>query len=211
MLPPVGPIGSGRMTWAGISLRRAFQKLERAARVRRVDAAREEPAGLHHLMPGVMHRRGRVIDAAHERELVRDLRVQRKDFADLKVGIVRADRLERPANLARRVRLHVEGVELGRRAEIEDEDARLVAPRPSASRPCACAAASLRHRKAERAERADLEEIATRDAVAGGDGAGAGDLEHGIKRFRRLPRRMRSRCWSSIARGENVRDHDGPR
>ena len=63
----------------------ALEIFERAAGVRRVDAAGEQPAGLHHLMAGVVHRGRRVVAAAHERKLVGELRVQREDFGNLDV------------------------------------------------------------------------------------------------------------------------------
>ena len=162
-----------------------FQKLERTARVRRVDAAREQASRLHHLMPRVMHRRRRVIHAAHERKLVRELRDARENLAHLDVGIVGADWLKRPANLARRIRFHVEGVELRGRAEIENKDARLIA-RALRHRARRLRGHHFGKRKSERAERADLEEISAREAVASGDGAGAGDVEHvrGILKLR---------------------------
>src|SRR5678816_4783021 len=96
-----------------------------------------------------------MIDAADERELVRDLRNAWKNLADLQIGIVGADRLKWPADLARRVRLHVERVDLRRRAEIENEDARFVVPafRDGARGLCGH---QLRHRKPQRAECAHL-------------------------------------------------------
>ena len=48
----------------------ALQVAERAADVRVLDAAGEQPAGLHHLVAGVVDRGGGVIDRAHQRELV---------------------------------------------------------------------------------------------------------------------------------------------
>ena len=108
----------------------AFQKLQRAPGVRRIDAAGEEPPGLHHLVPGIVHRRRRVIHAAHQRKLVRQLRHVREDFRDLDVRVVGLDGLERPANFARRIRLRVPGIDLARRAEIEDHDAGRARPCP---------------------------------------------------------------------------------
>ena len=102
----------------------AFEILERTTGVRRVDSARKEPPGLHHLMTGVVHGRGRMITGPDQRELVRNLRVQRENLGDLDVGIIGPDRFERPADLARRVGFHVPGVQLARRAQIEDQDDR---------------------------------------------------------------------------------------
>ena len=94
--------------------------LERTAGMGRVDAAGKEPAGLHHLMAGIVHGSRRVITSADERELVRNPGVQGKDLGKLDVRIVGPDRLERPADLARRLRLHIPGVQLAWSAEIED-------------------------------------------------------------------------------------------
>ena len=143
----------------------AFQIFQRATGVRRVDAAGEQPAGLHHLMAGVVHRRRRVINTAHERKLVRDLGLQRKNLGDLNVGIVGADRLERPANFARRIGLHVPGVELARRAEIENHDAGFFVA-ALGHRAHRLHLRELRHAQADCAQRADLEKVAPRDSVA---------------------------------------------
>ena len=157
----------------------AFEKLQRAARVRRDDAAGEEPARLHHLVAGVVDRRRSVINGADERELIGDLRVAWENLGELKVTLG-GNRLERPANLAGRVGLHVEEVELAGRAEVEDHDDRLLV---AAARDLTCGLRGgvVRHGEAERAERADLEEIAARRAVAGGDGTGAGDFQHKLR------------------------------
>ena len=83
----------------------------------------EKPPGLHHLMAGVVDGRGGVINTSDQGKFVRELRVLRKNFADLDVGIVRPDGLERPANFARRVGLHVPRIELTGRAQIKNHDA----------------------------------------------------------------------------------------
>ena len=95
---------------------RALFKSQHAADVRRLEAALEQPAGLHHLAARVVHGRGRVIDGAQQRKLVRVLRHAREDLGDLDARNVGLDGLVRPANLGRRVRLHVPGVELARTA-----------------------------------------------------------------------------------------------
>lgn len=105
----------------------ALEELQSAADVRGIHATGEKAARLHHLMPGVMHRSGGVVAGAHEAEFVRDLRMQRQDLGDLEGIALRADRLERAANLARRIRLHVPEILLARRPEVEDHDAGLVA------------------------------------------------------------------------------------
>ena len=152
----------------------AFEKLQCAAGVRRDDAAGEEPARLHHLVAGVVNRCRRVVTGADERELVGDLRVAGEDFGDVEIALG-GDGLERPANLAGRVGLHVEEVELAGRAKVEDHDDRLLV-RVGADLPGGLGGRVIGHGEAERAEGADLEEVAARDAVARGDGAGAGDF-----------------------------------
>ena len=57
-----------------------FQKLQRAARVRRIDSAREQAPRLHHLMAGIMHRRRCVVAGSYQRKFVREFRVQRKNL-----------------------------------------------------------------------------------------------------------------------------------
>jgi hypothetical protein len=142
-----------------------------------IDPAGEEPAGLHHLMPGVMHCRGRVVAGANERELVREFGVQRKHLRNLEGIARRADGLERPANLARRIGLHVEQVELRWSAEIENQDAGFVALL------LVDCTESLKlgqagKREAQRTERAHLKKISAREAIAGGDRSIARDFEH---------------------------------
>lgn len=105
----------------------ALEELQSTADVRGIHATGEKTARLHHLVPGVMHGSRSVVAGAHEAELVRDLRVHRQDLGDLEGIALRADRLERAANLARRIRLHVPEVLLARRTEVEDHDASLVA------------------------------------------------------------------------------------
>ena len=160
----------------------AFEVLERTTGVRRVDSARKEPSGLHHLMTGVMHRRGRVITGADQRELVRNLRVQRENLGDLDVGIIGPDRFERPADLARRVGFHVPGVQLARRAQIEDQNHRFPVI-PLGDCALGLKRGEVGEREAEGAQHADLQEVASRDAVTGGNGAFAGDFEHNRKTF----------------------------
>ena len=100
-LPPVGPIGSGRITCGGRSVFRPAQICQGTADVRRVDPAGKQPARLQHLVPRVVHRRGRVVTRADDRELVGHLGMPRQDLRDLEAPL-RRDRLERPANLRRR-------------------------------------------------------------------------------------------------------------
>ena len=100
----------------------ALEIAEDAAFVRMFDAAGEEPAGLHHLMAGVVDGGGRVITAADERILVGVFGHLRKDFADLHSRHVGVDGLERPANLIGRLGLRIPGVDLTGAADQEEHD-----------------------------------------------------------------------------------------
>ena len=103
--------------------------------------------------------------------------VQRENFGDLNVRIVRADGLERPANFGRRIRLHVPGIDLAGRAQIENHDARtFIVSLWRRAHGLECR--ELCQRQPDGAERADLEEIAARDAVASRDRTVAGEFEH---------------------------------
>lgn len=84
------------------------------------------------------------------------------------VGIIGLDRLERPPDFRGRVGLHVESVDLAGRAKVEDQDAGFVVlpGSGSAERLQRC---KFRETQANSAERADLQEVAASDAVAGGD------------------------------------------
>ena len=103
--------------------------------------------------------------------------MQRENLGDLDVGVVGFDRLERAADFAWSIRLHVKGVHLAWRAEIEDQDHRF----PGVT--WAYAADGLKRgevgeREAEGTQRADLEEVAARDTIASSDGTIAGDDKH---------------------------------
>ena len=52
--------------------------------MRVLDAAGEQPAGLHHLVAGVVDGRRRVVDGADQRELVGVLGHLREDLGDLR-------------------------------------------------------------------------------------------------------------------------------
>src|SRR4051812_24451665 len=107
-----------------------------------------------------------MIDTADQREFVADFRDLRENLAHLEPAALRADRLKRPANLARRMGLHVEGIELARSAEIEDEDASLVAR--ARSRAQRLPPGKLGQAEAEPPQRARLQKIAPGHAIAGG-------------------------------------------
>src|SRR5881398_2926265 len=68
------------------------------AGVRVLDAAGEQPAGLHHLVAGVVKGGGGVVDAADERILVGVAGHAREDLADAHAGDVGVDGLERAAH-----------------------------------------------------------------------------------------------------------------
>ena len=70
-----------------------------AAGVRRVDSTGEQAARLHHLVTGVVNRRGGVVAAADDRELVAVLGVTRQNLADRKPAASHRDRLERAPDL----------------------------------------------------------------------------------------------------------------
>ena len=100
----------------------ALEIAEDAAFVRMFDAAGEEPAGLHHLMAGVVNGGGGVVTAADERILVGVFGHLREDFADLHSGHVGVDGLERPTYLIRRLGLRIPGIDLTGAAHQEEHD-----------------------------------------------------------------------------------------
>ena len=94
--------------------------------------------------------------------------------------------LNGPRISAGRVRLHVQGVQLAGRAEVENHDGTtfrrcLWRPRPSLAAPRTSTSV-----KTDGAERADLQEIAARDAVASGDRTFAGNFKHLKKKIAAL-------------------------
>ena len=133
---------------------RAFQLGQHAADVRILDAALKQPAGLHHLVAGIVNRGGCVIDAADDGVFVGLLRHARKILGDLDARNIGLDGIVRPADLDGGVGLHVPGVELGWPADQEQHDAvrifvgdrapcafmpnKSVSPRPSIDSAPAC-------------------------------------------------------------------------
>src|ERR1041385_5099501 len=103
--------------------------------------------------------------------------MERKDLGDLNVGVVRLDWLEWPANFRGGIGLHVPRVQLARGAEIENQDNRLlvVALGYRAQR---LQGGEFRKRQPQRAQRANLKEVAPRDAVTGGNRTFSTYLEH---------------------------------
>ncbi len=132
----------------------------------RVDSAREEPPRLHHLVARVVHGRRRVIAAPHNRELVGEPGVLRQDLAQSERGRRGRNLLEGAADFGRRLGLHVERVELARRAEIEDhDDGAFVGILGDGSQRFECRI--IDEREADGAEHAGLQEITAGQAVAG--------------------------------------------
>jgi hypothetical protein len=94
-----------------------------AARMGRLNAAGESPAGLQHLPASVVHGGAVVAARPDERKFVGDFRVLWQQFRDLEGVGLRADWLERPTDLGGRIGLHVPEVELAGPPEVEDHDA----------------------------------------------------------------------------------------
>jgi hypothetical protein len=111
----------------------ALQVAEGTADVRMLDPAGEEPTRLHHLVAGVVNRRSRVVDRADQRELVGVLGHTGEDLGYLDPASFGLDRVERPADLGRGLRLRVPGVQLARPADQEQHDA-IDVPVPAAFR-----------------------------------------------------------------------------
>ena len=93
-----------------------------ATDMRILDAALKEPAGLHHLMPGIVDGCGGVIDGTEHGELVGIPRHARENFRNLHARHVGRERLVGAADFRRRFRLHVPGIQLAGRAQQEDEN-----------------------------------------------------------------------------------------
>src|SRR5438874_179979 len=122
-----------------------------------LDASGEEAAGLHHLVSGVVDGGGGVIDRADNRELIRVLGHAREDLRYLHPRNVGLNRPERAADLFRRIRLHVPGIELTRRAQEEEHDA--VNVFVFACRPLILKTDVFRKGEAEHGERAGMEKV----------------------------------------------------
>jgi hypothetical protein len=142
-----------------------------------VHSAGEKSSRLEHLVPGIVDRRGRVITTAHQREFIRELRVQRENLGNLDIGIVRADRFEGTANLTRRIRLHVPGIELAGRTEIENHDDRLLVI-PFCDRTERLQRRVFRHGEPNGPQRSNLQKIPARQAVARRDRSASRQFKH---------------------------------
>ena len=141
-----------------------------------LDPAGEQPAGLHHLVPGVVDGRRRVIDGADQRHLVHHRRQPGEDLGDLDARHLGRDRPERPADLLGRIGLHVPGVELRRAADQEQQDAVEVAIRRDG--PGIRQGLHRRQAQAQCRQRPGVEEIAAGQAVAEVDRLPGIDSEH---------------------------------
>src|SRR5690348_7481192 len=82
----------------------------------------------------------------------------REQVANLEVVGLRSHRLERPTDLGRRVGLHIERVELARRAEVKDHDDRALVV-PFGNGALCLSRQELRQTQANCPERADLEKV----------------------------------------------------
>ena len=129
----------------------------------------------------VLHR---VIHRADERDLVHDLGHARETLAHLDAVGAGGDRLVRPANLFRRVRLHVEHVDVARPAPLEKEDDGLgLCLRPFLER---LGAEQLRKSKPEQTQSADFDHLPARERRRVEAGTGRVSMGHGsvIAKFR---------------------------
>src|SRR5262249_10217916 len=147
---------------------RALEVGQRTADVRMLDPAAEQPAGLHHLVAGVVDRRGRVVDAANQRELVGVRGHLGEDFGDSYARYIGVNGLERPAYLFGRVGLGVEGVYMAGAADEEQHDAIDVGVLDSAG---GLAGEKAGQRQAERGDRPSMEEVTPGQAVTKGHGS----------------------------------------
>src|SRR5205807_515729 len=91
--------GAGDEDVGGNLAATALEVAQDAADVGMLDAAGEEPAGLHHLMAGVVDRGGGVVDGADQGELVGQAGQAREDFADLHARNAGGDGPEGAADL----------------------------------------------------------------------------------------------------------------
>jgi hypothetical protein len=120
-----------------------------------------------------------VMNRPDERDLVHDPGHARQAFTHLDAIRARRDRLVRSANLLRRVRLHVEHVEVTRPAPLEEED----------DGPGLCLGTflkrlgpeQLRERQAQQSQPADLEHLPAREwrGVEAPAGEGLASMGHG--------------------------------
>ncbi len=138
--------------------------LQHRAGVWIVHAAGELTTRLHHLPTRVMHRCGRVIAGADDRKLVGDLGMLGQDLGELKIAFGR-DRFERPTDFRRSLGLHVKRVQLAGGTQIENHDARsLVLGRINTT--MFGRGQVLGQAQSDGAERTNLQEVATRSAIA---------------------------------------------
>ena len=144
------------------------------------DVAGGDVAGvaLGGIVPGL-----RADEGADDGEFVHHLGHAREELADFDAGDVGADGLVRPGDLAGGIGLEVKHVLVRRAADEVDEDDGFVG---AANAGLGLEREELGQGEAHRAEAANFEEIAPRDAVAerAGVGCWGEDFEHGMKWWR---------------------------
>ncbi len=156
----------------------AAQVGDRRADVRRIDAAGEQPARLHHLPAGVVHRRAAVMNRPHQRELV-------GDRGHAEAGSRRAG----SPGEAVETGLNGPRISAGASGFMSQRSMLLGAPRlkimmqarsssPGLTRPGRLGGEPLRQAEADRPERACLQEVAATDPVARECLAFPVDFEH---------------------------------
>jgi hypothetical protein len=168
---------------------RTLEVSQDRADVRVFEAGLEELARLHHLVARIVDGHARVVDGPQQRELVGVLRHAREDFADLDTGHVGRDRFVRTADLGRRVRFGVPGIDLARRPHQEQHDDVDVVVLVDGA--VGLQLEQVRQRQAEEPQRPRMQEISPRQPVTEMDGPGGVQTDHGLLR---LPRRRGSRC-----------------
>ena len=139
-------------------------------------------------MARVVYSRRGVIDGADERVFVRMLGHARKDFANLDAVHVGRDGLVGAADFGGRVRLHVPGVNLARPTNEHQEDAVGVFLR--IHRAERFQREEIRQGEAEEGERAGVQEIAPRQAVAKMARLVSVESVHGIPLTLRIMKRL---------------------
>src|SRR5258706_4025061 len=144
--------------------------------MRMLDTALEESTSLHHLMTGVMDGGGSVIHAADERKFIGVFRSAGEILGDFDARDVGLDRPVRPADFDRRVRLHVERVELRRSAHQHQKDAIDVAI--AVGRALGTQTEPVRETEAQRSESPCVQKIAPAQPIAELDGAVGVQAKH---------------------------------
>src|ERR1035437_5326305 len=143
---------------------RPFFKSKHRTVIRRLEAALEEPSGLHHLAAGVVYRCRSVVDRPYQGELVGMFGHAGKNLRDFYPGNIGFDRLERATDGGRRVRFHVPRVKLAGSAHKHQLNAVDVLLRLGGCH--GLEPQKLGHRKAEKRKRSRMKKVAARYAAA---------------------------------------------